>query len=247
MTRTAGIAVVTGTGTGVGKTVATAALAAAARAAGLAVAVVKPAQTGVAPDEPGDVHEVRRLAGGEVTGVEVARYPEPLAPSAAARRAGLPAVRPRAVVAAVQDLADRSDLVLVEGAGGLLVPFDAEGSTLADLALLMRSPVVVVTSAELGTLNHTALTTQALRVRGLRCPGLVIGSWPAEPGAAEECNREDLPVVAEVPVLGVIPERAAGLPPEVFRASAPEWVGAALHAVLDTFPESAGGGRDEGR
>ncbi|WP_165989540.1 dethiobiotin synthase [Streptomyces sp. YIM 98790] len=241
------IAVVSGTGTGVGKTVATAALAAAARAAGLETAVVKPAQTGVGPDEPGDVHEVRRLAGDGVTGVELARYPEPLAPSAAARRSGLPALRPRAVVAAVQDLADRGGLVLVEGAGGLLVPFDGEGTTLADLALLMRAPVVVVTSAELGTLNHTALTAQALRVRGLRCPGLVIGSWPAQPGVAEECNREDLPVVAEVPVLGVIPERAAELPPETFRASAPDWVGAALRAILDEFPDGSPGGRSEGR
>ncbi|MER7436647.1 AAA family ATPase, partial [Pseudonocardia alni] len=77
--------VVTGTGTGVGKTVATAALAAVAVAAGERVAVLKPAQTGVGPDDPGDVDEVARLVP-EVTTRELARYPDPLAPATAARR-----------------------------------------------------------------------------------------------------------------------------------------------------------------
>ena len=80
--------VVTGTGTGVGKTVVTAAVAALAAARGSRVAVVKPAQTGVGGDEPGDLAEVRRLAG--VTDLhELARYPDPLSPAAAARHCGL--------------------------------------------------------------------------------------------------------------------------------------------------------------
>uniref|UniRef100_UPI0024538FC0 ATP-dependent dethiobiotin synthetase BioD n=1 Tax=Nocardia farcinica TaxID=37329 RepID=UPI0024538FC0 len=78
---------VTGTSTDVGKTVVTAALTALARAEGLAVAVCKPAQTGVAPGEPGDLAEVRRLAG-PVPTLELARYPEPLAPDTAAGRGG---------------------------------------------------------------------------------------------------------------------------------------------------------------
>jgi dethiobiotin synthetase len=78
------VLVVTGTGTGVGKTVVTAAVAALAAARGSRVAVVKPAQTGVDADEPGDLAEVRRLAG--VTDLhELARYPDPLSPAAAAR------------------------------------------------------------------------------------------------------------------------------------------------------------------
>uniref|UniRef100_UPI002454D49F ATP-dependent dethiobiotin synthetase BioD n=1 Tax=Nocardia farcinica TaxID=37329 RepID=UPI002454D49F len=80
---------VTGTSTDVGKTVVTAALTALARAEGLAVAVCKPAQTGVAPGEPGDLAEVRRLAG-PVPTLELARYPEPLAPDTAAPRRRAP-------------------------------------------------------------------------------------------------------------------------------------------------------------
>ncbi|MFD5761884.1 AAA family ATPase, partial [Streptomyces sp. NPDC127044] len=83
------VLVITGTGTEVGKTVTTAAVAATALAAGRSVAVLKPAQTGVRPDERGDADEVARLAGA-VTTLELARYPEPLAPATAARRASLP-------------------------------------------------------------------------------------------------------------------------------------------------------------
>ncbi len=94
------VIVVSGTGTEIGKTVVTAALAAAARAHGRTVAVLKPAQTGLAHGEPGDADEVVRLAGDAVTGVELARFPEPLAPATAARRAGLPPVRPHDVATA---------------------------------------------------------------------------------------------------------------------------------------------------
>ena len=92
------------------------------------------------------------------------------------------------------------DTVIVEGAGGLLVRLDAEGGTLLDLASFLDAvaevEVVVVVAAGLGTLNHTELTVDALRARGLTVRGLVIGSWPAEPGLAEQCNLEDLPRIA---------------------------------------------------
>lgn len=158
------VLVVTGTGTEIGKTVVTAAVAAARADRG--VAVLKPAQTGLAPGEPGDAAEVARLAGGHVTAVELARFPDPLAPATAARRAGLPPVRPYEIAEAAQKLATEHDLVLIEGAGGLLVRFDDEGSTLADAARLLAAPVLVVTPAGLGTLNTTALTSEALRARG---------------------------------------------------------------------------------
>ncbi|MDI3404630.1 dethiobiotin synthase [Streptomyces cavernicola] len=216
------ILVVSGTGTEVGKTVTTAALAAAALAEGLSVAVLKPAQTGVAPGEPGDVDEVARLAG-PVTALELARYPEPLAPDTAARRAGMDPVRPDEVAEAARKLAASHDLVLVEGAGGLLVRFDAEGGTLADVALLLGAPVVVVAAAGLGTLNAVALTGEALRGRGLVQAGVVVGSWPAAPGLAEQCNVSDLPVAAGAPLLGLIPEGAGALSPAEFRAAAPGW------------------------
>uniref|UniRef100_UPI000CD4A534 dethiobiotin synthase n=2 Tax=unclassified Streptomyces TaxID=2593676 RepID=UPI000CD4A534 len=222
------VLVVTGTGTEVGKTVVTAALASAALAAGRRVAVVKPAQTGVGPDEPGDVAEVLRLAGPEVTGIELARFPEPLAPATAARRAGLPPMTAARAAAAVRETAAGHDLVLVEGAGGLLVRLDDAGSTLADVAGLLRAPVLVVASAGLGTLNATALTAEALRSRGLTCRGVVVGSLPAEPGLAERCNLTDLPEVAGAPLLGRVPAGAGRLDPAVFRDRAGSWLDGAL-------------------
>src|SRR3954452_14854017 len=131
---------VTGTGTGVGKTVVTAALAALGVTRG-PVAVVKPAQTGVGDDEPGDLAEVRRLAG-PVSGHELVRYPSELSPAAAARIDGRPPLDPATLYDML--LALREDLVLVEGAGGLLVRYDEDGLTLADMARALRARVLVV-------------------------------------------------------------------------------------------------------
>ncbi|GLZ42131.1 dethiobiotin synthase [Actinokineospora sp. NBRC 105648] len=204
------VLVITGTGTGVGKTVVTAGIAALARSARRRVAVLKPAQTGVAAAEPGDLADVVRLAG-EVTTRELRRFAEPLAPDTAARRAGMPPVRPSEVASAAVELDQDHDLVLVEGAGGLLVRFDPDGGTLADVAWALGAAVVVVAHAGLGTLNTAALTAEALRRRGVTCAGIVIGSWPAEPDLASRCNVEDLPEVAQAPLVGAFPEGSGAL------------------------------------
>ncbi|MDT7592463.1 MAG: dethiobiotin synthetase [Pseudonocardiales bacterium] len=230
------VLIVTGTGTGVGKTVVVAALAALGIAAGRRVAVLKPAQTGVGPDELGDLDEIRRLVGetatltgartGALTTRELARYPDPLAPATAAARVGRAAVTTEQVVDAVAELARDHDLVLVEGAGGLLVRFSA-GETLADVAAKLDAPVLVVAAAGLGTLNHTALTTEVLVARGLRPAGVVIGSWPAEPDLAARCNLADLPAVTGVPLLGQLPAGAGRLSPGEFLATVEAAFGAA--------------------
>ncbi|GAA1382664.1 dethiobiotin synthase [Pseudonocardia kongjuensis] len=211
--------VVTGTGTGVGKTIVTAALAAVALAAGLRVAVLKPAQTGIGPDEPGDADVVAALVPG-ITVRELARYPDPLAPATAARRAGRPPVTPEAAAGAARALAGEHDLVLVEGAGGLLVRFDDDGGTLADVARSLGAPVVVVAAAGLGTLNHSCLTVQALHARGLACAGVVVGEWPDTPDLAAECNLADLPATTGVPLLGALPAGLGTAPPDRFRTVA---------------------------
>ncbi|RDI65392.1 dethiobiotin synthase [Nocardia pseudobrasiliensis] len=213
------VLIVTGTSTDIGKTVTTAALAATARAAGRSVAVCKPAQTGIAPGEPGDLAEIQRLSGATRT-LELARYPEPLAPDTAARRCGQPLLTLSEVAAAIDSLSD-ADLTLVEGAGGLLVRLGE--FTLLDLAQKLSAPVLVVTAAGLGTLNHSELTTRTLTAAGLHCAGLVIGSWPATPDLASECNRSDLPAVTGVEVVGVVPEGAGGWGSERFEAEAPGW------------------------
>lgn len=206
--------VITGTGTGVGKTIVTAAVAAVIAARGERVAVVKPAQTGIATGEESDVETVARLA--RVTDVhELARYPEPLAPATAARRAGVSAAPVGEAVTAIRDLADR-EVVLVEGAGGLLVRLDDAGGTLADIAAAIDADVLVVAAAGLGTLNTTALTCNAIRDHGLRCLGVVIGSWPEQPDLAAMANLADLPSYAGAPLLGALPEAMSGLPPEDF-------------------------------
>ncbi|MFF4486202.1 dethiobiotin synthase [Streptomyces sp. NPDC001544] len=226
------VLVITGTGTEVGKTVTTAAVATAAVAAGRSVAVLKAAQTGVRPDERGDADEVARLAGAVAT-AELARYPEPLAPGTAARRAGMAPVHPHEVAEAAAKLAAEHDLVLVEGAGGLLVRFDAAGGTLADAARLLNAPVLVVASAGLGTLNTTELTARELRSRELELLGVVIGSWPRSPDLACRCNLADLPEVAGAPLLGALPAGAGALPPAQFRAVAPGWLAPRLAGTWD--------------
>ncbi|MFI6869649.1 dethiobiotin synthase [Nocardia sp. NPDC050406] len=210
---------VTGTSTDVGKTIATAALAATARAAGRSVAVCKPAQTGVAPGEPGDLATISRLADVTRT-VELARYPDPLAPDTAARRCGQPLLTLAETASAIESLAD-ADLVLVEGAGGLLVRMGE--FTLLELAQQLDAPVLLVAAAGLGTLNHSELTTRALASAGVRCAGLVIGAWPQQPDLASECNRVDLPAVTGVDIVGTLPAGVGSWQPERFAAAAPNW------------------------
>lgn len=219
------VIVVTGTDTGVGKTIATAALAVRARSEG-SVVVVKPVQTGIGPDtrgEPADADVVRELSGAAVH--EFVRLPDPLAPDTAARRHGvlLPSIGEHAD--RIRALGEEAETVIVEGAGGLLVRLDDEGGTLLDLACALGASVYVVARAGLGTLNHTGLTVAALRARGIEPTGLVIGSWPDDPGLAESCNREDLPRVTGVPVVAVIPERAGARTRAGFTAAVPNWFG----------------------
>lgn len=226
---------VTGTGTGVGKTIVTAAIAALARAAGRRVAVVKLAQTGV-HDGPGsdtpDLETVTRLSGVTDTH-ELARFPDPLSPEAAARVSGRPPVDFARAAALITDLAETRDLVLVEGAGGLLVRYDDRGATIADLATVLNeqgldAPALVVTAAGLGTLNHTALTLEAAAARKVRTAGVVVGSWPRRPGLAERENLADLETLASGPLAGLLPEDSGSLPPAEFLAVARDGLGPAL-------------------
>ena len=118
------------------------------------------------------------------------RYPEPLAPVAAAERADLALPTRTELVLSVRTV--DAQLTLVEGAGGLLVELGADGVTLRDIAAELAAPVLVVVRPGLGTLNHTALTLESLAGQDIPCAGLVIGAWPSQPGPAETDNREAL-------------------------------------------------------
>ncbi len=258
------VIVVTGTGTGVGKTVVTAALAALALARETEVAVVKAAQTGVAGNEPGDLAEIGRLCGdasaGRLTLVEGARYRYPLSPAAAARAESARAVDVGRLADDIESLKRDHRLVLIEGAGGLLVRFDDEGTTIAALAAACAAEVLVVTSAGLGALNATALTLEALAHRGLRLAGLVIGSWPPTPDLASASNVDDFEMLAARPLSGAIPEAAGELAPAAFASLAgtalsPAYGGsfdaasfrqAARHRVAELVGADPSGAREAG-
>jgi dethiobiotin synthetase len=205
------IVVVTGTDTGVGKTVATAALACSARLAGIDVAVCKPVQTGSPRDD--DLADVARLAGVNAL-FGTWRYPEPLAPVAAAERAGMALPTHEELVGSVT--AVDAKLTLVEGAGGLLVELGDGGVTLRDIARDLGAPVLVVVSPGLGTLNHTALTLEALGAQDIPCAGLVIGAWPHEPDVAAVGNLDALARLGEV--RAVLPAGAGALGAEEFES-----------------------------
>lgn len=219
------ITIVTGTDTGVGKTIVTAALAVVAGSTGT-VSVVKPVQTGVGTGDEGDAGVVHQLSGCAVH--EFTTLEDPLAPDSAARFKAVKIPPVAEYAARIRALAETDDAVIVEGAGGLLVRLDTDGGTVldlaADLARTHEVAVVVVSRAGLGTLNHTELTVNALRDRGLEPAGIVIGAWPEEPVLAERLNRDDLPRVTGVPLLGVLPDGAGALSPEDFRAAASSWV-----------------------
>lgn len=221
------IILVTGTGTDVGKTVATAALAAAMEGYGRRVGVVKPVQTGEpgGPEDHGDLASVRRLTG--ITDLhEFHRYPEPLAPDLSARRAGLPTAELHEVEDRLRtlDATDPDRVLLVEGAGGILVRL-GDNWTLADLAVEVAAPMVVVTTLGLGSLNAAELTVRCVLHHGIRVLGLIGGSLPEDPDLAIRLNVVELPVMTGVPLLGSVPAGAGALGKEEFRRMALENLG----------------------
>ena len=179
----------------------------------------------------------------------------PMAPGAAAEHEGVDLPTPRdhaeAIVALARRLTEEAGMgeatsgaaavgpgrpepsahgdsvILVEGAGGLLVDLGG-GGTLADIAAELADldpaaglAVIVVVRSGLGTLNHTALTCEALRTRGLPVSGIVLGAWPGDPAPVEVDNRRRLGECG--PVIGAVPDGAGGLDPEAFAAAAPDW------------------------
>jgi dethiobiotin synthetase len=221
---------VTGTGTGVGKSIAAAALCAALVAQGRTVVASKPLLSGLdeAPGPWPHDHELLALVTG--TPAEVIaprRFGPPVSPHLAARLVG----QSLSLGELVDDVRGRFEttdgpdpLAVVEGAGGLLVPIDDAGSTMADLAQGLGLPLLVVAHPGLGTINHVQLTLEAARTRGMAVAGVVLTPWPQAPSLIEQDNREFLerhtgvPVAALAPIAG--PERellaaaglAAGLP-----------------------------------
>jgi dethiobiotin synthetase len=208
---------VTATDTGVGKTEVACALVAEARARGLDAIAMKPAQSGVVAGEPSDAERLAAAAGGAEAPEAICPYSfaAPLAPAVAARVEGRTVSLER-ILEVARALAARHDVLLVEGAGGLLVPL-TERETFADLAVALALPVLVVARTGLGTVNHVALTVEALRRRGLPIAGIVLDRCapeddPSVPYNAGEIARlTGIAPAAVLPFVGDIDARGAAL------------------------------------
>ncbi len=200
---------ITGTDTGIGKTTVACTLAAALHARGLRVGVLKPAET-ECPERPDgslwprDGGLLQYFSGtiSELSDVCPMRYAEPLAPLVAARRAGRP-IDVELARAAWQRSVATHDITLIEGAGGLLVPF-AEGVTFADLALAWDLPLVVVVGNRLGAINHAMLTIRHAESLGLEVLGYVVNTLREEADVASQTNAAVLEEWLGPP-LGVLP------------------------------------------
>lgn len=241
---------ITGTDTEMGKTVVASAIAVVLRRRHVAVGVCKPIASGcrhererlVSPDAEALAHFADCRATLDM--INPVRYRAPLAPAVAAERTERP-VDHSAIADSLRRLDADHDVMLIEGIGGLMVPIDAK-QTVLDLAKWLGYPVLVVTRADLGTLNHTAMTCSLIRSAKLRLAGLVINQYnPDTPDLAESTNplwlarQNDTTVLATVPrTTGVAVEKGR-LPDEVIDAvavadwqqilqppKAPQWVGA---------------------
>ncbi len=217
---------VVGTDTGVGKTVVTAAIVRCLRACGQAVAVAKPVATGAVRHEGGYLgDDTRRLA--EAAGhAEYGRvtpwaFPQAAAPPVAARAQGVELVLAD-IAAFVKQRAVPDALLLVEGVGGLLCPL-TERETVADLAAALGMPCVVVARRSLGTLNHTLLTLEVARQRGLRVAGLVVNETTPVQGFAEETNVVELRKRIAVPLLAVVPFQTTPYEGEIAAIASVDW------------------------
>lgn len=167
---------ITGTDTGVGKTLVTAALAICFKQRGQAVGVMKPVETGYGVDGAADSDTTRLGAAAGITepveAINPYRFPDPLAPLDAARRAGT-VIRLRRIVAAFHALAARHSLMLVEGAGGVRVPI-SEKADMRDLIEQLGLPVIIVGHTGIGSINHVLLTMEALARRRISIVAIVL-------------------------------------------------------------------------
>ncbi|HTG82927.1 MAG TPA: dethiobiotin synthase [Geobacteraceae bacterium] len=200
---------ITGTDTGVGKTAAAAALARLLRDRGVNVGVMKPVTSGCREANGRRVSEDAELlawgAGSDPADPDTAPYclKEPIAPSVAASMEGVRLDFDR-IVESYGRLAARHDFMIVEGAGGLMVPL-AGGLVVADLAARLALPLLVVARPNLGTVNHTVLTCFGAKQLGLHVAGVVINNYPEKPDRAEESAPHLIDSLAGAPLLGVFP------------------------------------------
>lgn len=244
---------VVGTDTGVGKTTISAVLAGAAASRGVAAGYLKPCQTGVIPrDGGGDflgdprlvstctpypdetlVESVAHELGTHVQCRTTYRLAMPAAPPYAAIFEGIE-IDTAKIVSDLEKLKESCDFVVVEAAGGLLAPL-TDSMTMGDFASELGLPTLIVTRAELGTLNHTALTVEAATRRGLDVVGLAVARVPSHPTAVESHNLETLPKLTRLDLVLAVPEWM-GNPEQALHNLARERAGVAASGAASEIP-----------
>ncbi len=213
---------ITATDTGAGKTFFTAAVARIWREQGRPFRVCKPVATGADNGWSEDTRILAAAAGdADLHAITPFTFAIPAAPPVAARLAGMTLTLDE-VSAAVRRRGADGSAVLVEGVGGLLCPL-TERESLVDLAVDLGMPLIVVARRALGTLNHTLLTVEAARRRGLNMAGVVVTETTPVRSVAEETNVEELRKRLDVPVLAVVAHQANGGPRTIPALDEVDW------------------------
>ena len=227
---------ITATDTGVGKTLVAGAIADWFQRQGRRVAVSKPVATGCVRRREGLVSEDAEFlahcadARAPLDLICPQRYREPLAPAIAADRARQP-VDWESIDRSIRLVCQDAEVLIVEGAGGLMVPMDKK-HVLIDVVEWLGLPAVIVARAGLGTINHTLLSVEALRRRKIPVAGVVINRYPADQTpVAEETNPRAIEQWGKVPVLSIVPEDRVARIGEALAPPLPENVTAAINLV----------------
>ena len=200
---------VTGTDTGVGKTGVSCGLAAyLSLRKGCDVGVMKPFESGneaSGQEMAGDAWALKAASGSpdDIRDINPYHFKAPLAPQAAAmlEKADIDIAR---VTSAYKKLCDRHDVVIIEGAGGILVPI-REGYFYSDLMAEWQAPVIIVSRLTLGTINHTLLSCHYLRSIGVTVAGVILNDMLGEKDIASRTNPGILAKYLTVPLLGIFP------------------------------------------
>ena len=199
---------VTGTGTDIGKTYVTGLLARYAVEHGFRTAVMKPAQTGMTDPMKGDLGKVRKAAPGildlppETACAYCLEFES--SPHLAAELAGI-TIELEKIAASYRKVQEgfHPDVTLLESAGGIYVPINQE-QIMADIPTYLKLPVIIVADAALGTINHTVLTINELRRRGIEVRGVILNRYPEDPGILIRDNWKMIEKFGKTEILAAV-------------------------------------------
>jgi len=198
---------VTGTDTGVGKTIVSACLLWKLREKGIKAGYFKPVQTGAENGIPSDAEFCKKILGLEEPYEALCGYilKLPASPHLAGSVEGIE-IKPEVILEKFNQLLQKYEFLVVEGAGGLLVPINLKGYYIRELAKDLGLPLIITARAKLGTINHTLLTIESAKRAGLKILGVILTPFPKKASIIEKDNAEVIEKLGEVKVIGKLPE-----------------------------------------